>query len=71
MLCAADQDVAHPEVTVEFGPWSLLIAFTDGLFERAGENMSVGYERLYRAWKAPPANLDRYADTILAAAPGR
>lgn len=68
VLCAVDHDVAHPEATVEFGPGSVLVAFIDGLVERAGEDISLGYDRLRRALRAPPVDVDHYADALLAAA---
>ena len=66
--CAMDQVGPYPEATVEFIPGSLLVAFTDGLVERAGEDISAGYERLHRASAARPADLDQYAESVLASA---
>lgn len=68
MRCATDQERPYPEATVEFIPGSLLVAFTDGLGERAVEDISAGYERLHRALAARPADLDQYAESVLAAA---
>lgn len=56
---------AYPTVTTRLAEGATLLAFTDGLFERRGETVDVGLERL-RAWvgRADP-DLDSMLDGIL------
>lgn len=63
MIGVAAED-ARPSATVTapFSQGDTLIAFTDGLIERRGEDIDVGQERLLRA--SPELNADHSTVTL-------
>ncbi len=52
---------------VDLEPGSTLVLYTDGLVERRGENIDVGFERLTRACTAGPAEPHGLCDFLLTA----
>ena len=52
----------YPETTIVMVPGSTLLAFTDGLIERRGEDIDRGFERL----AAAATNLDMTLEAVLA-----
>lgn len=45
-LGARPQDVPHPQAALPFSPGDTLVLYTDGLFERRGEDIDAGLARL-------------------------
>ncbi|HMK97559.1 MAG TPA: PP2C family protein-serine/threonine phosphatase, partial [Acidimicrobiales bacterium] len=55
-----------PEATtVAFGPGSTVVAFTDGLIEKRGEDLNEGLGRLVSAASATPGTAERLIEHIL------
>ena len=52
--------------TVPLTSGSSLVAFTDGLVERRGENIDLGLDRLVRAARRDPATVDELLDGLTA-----
>ncbi|MCU1457658.1 MAG: Two component signal transduction histidine kinase [Actinomycetia bacterium] len=60
--------VAEPHyssVTMTLGRQATFLAFTDGLFERQGETIQVGMERLRRSSADAPGTLEETLDVII------
>ena len=49
---------SYRATTVPLASGSSLVAFTDGLVERRGENIDLGLDRLVRAARGDPATID-------------
>jgi hypothetical protein len=49
---------------------STLVAFTDGLVERRGELLDVGFERLARAAQAGAGDLDEFVASLVSGVTG-
>jgi serine phosphatase RsbU (regulator of sigma subunit) len=56
---------AYGSAAVAAPPASTLLAFTDGLVERRGENIDAGLTRLQRAATARRGNLDELLDGLV------
>jgi serine phosphatase RsbU (regulator of sigma subunit) len=66
-LGARPQDVPHPQAALSYSPGDTLVLYTDGLFERRGEDIDAGLARLVdtlsrHANQSP----ERLADGVLA-----
>ncbi len=60
-------DGPYATTTVQLVSGSALVAFTDGLVERRGENIDVGLERLVHAASDPAATTDDLLTNLIAA----
>jgi len=56
----------HQAVTVTIPPQATLIAYTDGLIERRGEDLETGLNRLRTTAASASGSLDSVIDTVLA-----
>jgi serine phosphatase RsbU (regulator of sigma subunit)/anti-sigma regulatory factor (Ser/Thr protein kinase) len=63
-LCATDQAQYH-EAELDLPPGSLLLLYTDGLIERRGESLDVGFARLEAVLAGAPADVEAVADLLL------
>jgi serine phosphatase RsbU (regulator of sigma subunit) len=64
-LCAAASAKYHTaEAAISDG--SVLLLYTDGLVERRGESLDVGFARLADAFRTGPSLLDPLADDVIA-----
>jgi serine phosphatase RsbU (regulator of sigma subunit) len=59
------EHTSHPSVTVPIPAGATLVAFTDGLIERRGEDLDVGLERMRRAAVASNGSLDSMLRQVL------
>ncbi len=60
-------DATRPsESSYPLAPGETLLLFTDGLVERRGESISVGLDRLHRALRHAPADVESLCDHVLA-----
>lgn len=64
-LCASESTSFGAD-TVALEPGSVLVLYTDGLIERRGESLDVGFERLEGAVHDLPPDVDVLADELLA-----
>lgn len=55
LVGAAPSDQPRPTATAQLGPGDVLIAFSDGTFERRGDDFDAGYRRLIDRLAAAPA----------------
>ena len=55
----------YEATSIHVSPGSTFLAFTDGLIERRGESIEVGFERLARAATAPYRTLDGLLSDLL------
>jgi serine phosphatase RsbU (regulator of sigma subunit) len=60
-----DSSSAYSTVTHAFAPGSSVVMFTDGVFERRGETVDVGLERLRRSVPTGSGRLDDVLDGLL------
>jgi PAS domain S-box-containing protein len=63
-LCASDQAQYH-EAEHELPAGSVLVLYTDGLIERRGESLDVGFDRLAASLRDGPAGVEDIADALL------
>jgi Stage II sporulation protein E (SpoIIE) len=59
------QDQPYENVELSFAPGTILLAFTDGLVERRGENIDVGLERLRVAANGGAGSVDALLTRVL------
>jgi PAS domain S-box-containing protein len=66
-LGARPQDVPHPQAALAYHPGDTLVLYTDGLFERRGEDIDAGLARLVDTLsRHGNENPERLADDVLA-----
>jgi PAS domain S-box-containing protein len=66
-LVARPQDVPHPQAALPYNPGDTLVLYTDGLFERRGEDIDAGLARLVDTLsRHSTESPERLADDVLA-----
>jgi serine phosphatase RsbU (regulator of sigma subunit)/CheY-like chemotaxis protein/anti-sigma regulatory factor (Ser/Thr protein kinase) len=61
-----DDRVSAGEARYSIGPGDALLLFTDGLVERRGESITLGFDRLRDAFAAAPDDVEEICDHVLA-----
>jgi PAS domain S-box-containing protein len=65
-LGARPEHVPHPQAGLPYAPGDTLVLFTDGLFERRGEDIDTGLERLVASLRSHAAEgPEQVADAVL------